>query len=36
MAENIIYGLFVGIPLIMVLGVVISTVRRRNQTFDDI
>lgn len=36
MAENIIYGLFVGIPTLFIVGVAVATVRRRSQTFDDI
>ncbi len=36
MFDAVIYGLFIGLPLLMVLGVVVAFLRRRAQHFDDV
>ena len=36
MIEYIIYALFIGLPILFAVAVIVATLRRRSQTFEDI
>ena len=36
MMEHVIVGLFIGIPVLLMVGVGVAALRRRSQTFDDV